>query len=133
MYVENSIQLFATVPGEENGSNNKDEQEQAIDIQYVYRQVAISMLIIGAFILTACSMYWCIKKSWSRRNGATGVTVRYDNSLQQNMSDLDVSVYREEVSNPMQHGVADDDDDDDDASAHEQHRVIITSQDNDDG
>ena len=45
------------------------------------------------------------------------------------MSELDVSVYTEEVNNPIQHGV----DDDDDASAHVQHRVITTSQDNDDG
>merc|ERR1711871_284353 len=71
-------------------------------MQYVYRQVAIAMSMMAAIVVIGYGMYWAINKGIARRRGGSGLTVRYDNSLQQNRGDLDVSVYREEVNNPMQ-------------------------------
>ena len=71
-------------------------------MQFVYRQVVLAISIMAAFVVCTYGMYRCVKKQFLRhRNGAT-LTVRYDNSLQQNRGDLDVSVYREEVNNPIQ-------------------------------
>ena len=99
MYVDNNKEMFSSVP---KSDENQQEEVLDLDMQYVYRQVAIAMSMMAAIVVIGYGMYWAINKGIARRRGGSGLTVRYDNSLQQNRGDLDVSVYREEVNNPMQ-------------------------------